>query len=156
MAKKEQGDALKKQIDIFTIAKHFARIDPITANKLNLLCFIAQGIWLSSKDELLIDEDFEAWAKVPTIRKISEKFPNGEEIISPDDINSDMNDIDEEVEELLDAVFECYGYLSESEIIKLFGIRVLLAQVRSQSSPGKNKRSKITKDQIITYAGTWL
>lgn len=91
---------------------HDATIDPL---KLQKLLYYAQGFSLAIRGEALFEDEFEAWPHgpvVPSVYHHFKRFGRGA-IDPPDETEFDWDQIDdEEVEDLLDEVWEEFGQYS--------------------------------------------
>lgn len=108
-----------KKPNVFEIAKYLLNLNPMTLTKLNMICFIAQGLWLREREELLIEEDFEAWSKGPMIRKLAEQLPQNRLFVPSDITNYVFLDMDEDIEDFIADVSECYSFMTERHLLPL-------------------------------------
>jgi len=85
--------------------------DAISNLKLQKLLYYAQGVHLAMNDEPLFDERIEAWTNGPVIPEVYRLYKeHGSGSIPPEKI--DISRYPEEVQEILDEVYEVFGQYS--------------------------------------------
>ncbi|HEX5597024.1 MAG TPA: type II toxin-antitoxin system antitoxin SocA domain-containing protein [Micromonosporaceae bacterium] len=91
---------------------------PITAMKLQKLCYYAQAWHLVWEDQPLFDGRIEAWANGPVITELY-RMHRGKFNLDSGDINGDPSQLTEAERESIDAVLEFYGDMTAHHLSEL-------------------------------------
>lgn len=92
-----------------------AQIGPITAMKLQKLCYYAFGYHLAWEGRMLFPEHFEAWANGPVAPALYDKH-RGRFQLHPGDIPGDPEVLDDGERESIDIVLANLGHLSAADL----------------------------------------
>ncbi|MCX5066731.1 DUF4065 domain-containing protein [Micromonospora lupini] len=104
---------------IETVAVYvLTQLGPITAMKLQKLCYYAQAWHLVWDDEPLFGERIEAWANGPVIPDLY-AMHRGRLTLSPADFDGDPNELSTAERETIDAVLEFYGDMTAHHLSDL-------------------------------------
>lgn len=100
--------ALKKgELDARDVALYFLSKENMTNKKLQKLCYYAQAWYYAFYDEGLFYQDIEAWVHGPVIRDVYNEYKNNKWNLI--DIGVNPPNINENIREFLDDVFDKYG-----------------------------------------------
>lgn len=91
---------------------------PMTAMKLQKLCYYAYGYHLAWEGRKLFPEHFEAWANGPVAPVLYRKH-RGRLMLSAGDVPGDADVLDEGERESVDVVLGTYGNLSAQQLSQL-------------------------------------
>lgn len=88
---------------------------PMSAMKLQKLCYFAYGYHLAWEDRQLFPERFEAWANGPVVRELYSQH-RGQFRLEKDDIAGDPTALDDGERESVDAVLESFKAYGAHEL----------------------------------------
>ena len=95
-----------------------AKVGPITAMKLQKLCYYAQAWNLVWEDKPLFEARIEAWANGPVIPDLY-RMPRGTFTLDAGDIPGDPDALSPSALETVDAVLDFYGGMSAHQLSDL-------------------------------------
>lgn len=96
-------------MSVFDVARYILdKKGPMSAWKLQKLCYYAQAWTLAWGEEPLFDEDFQAWANGPVCPELF-RAHKGAYMIYPDMIDGDPNKLSASQVENIDIVLKGYG-----------------------------------------------
>jgi uncharacterized phage-associated protein len=125
---------------------------PVSAMKLQKLCYYAYGHHLAWEERRLFPEHFEAWANGPVCPALYAKH-RGRFELSPGDIKGDPTELDDGEGESVDLVLDAYGPLSAHQLSALThqdGPWVL-ARRRAGAKPLERSDERLRDDEIAEY-----
>ena len=91
------------------------KLGPMSAMKLQKLCYFSYGYHLAWEDRQLFPERFEAWANGPVCRPLYENH-RGRFTLNPGDIAGKPGDLDEGERESVDLVIGGYGSFTAHQL----------------------------------------
>ncbi len=98
------------------VAAYILRKDsPMSAMKLQKLCYFAYGYHLAWEDRQLFPERFEAWANGPVVYELYAQH-RGQFRLESGDIHGDPSKLDAGEVESIDAVWESFKAFSANEL----------------------------------------
>ncbi|MEU9448077.1 type II toxin-antitoxin system antitoxin SocA domain-containing protein [Streptomyces sp. NPDC048277] len=92
-----------------------AKAGPMTAMKLQKLCYFAYGYHLAWEERQLFPERFEAWANGPVAPALHAKH-RGRFQLKRGDVEGDATALDDDERESVDIVLESMGVFSAHEL----------------------------------------
>jgi uncharacterized phage-associated protein len=125
---------------------------PMTAMKLQKLCYYAYGYHLAWENRMLFPEHFEAWANGPVSRDLYREHRSRFNL-EPGDIPGNPAKLDRGERESVDLVLEGYGGLTAHQL-SLMTHRErpwVAARRRSRAGPLDRSTARIRDDDIIEY-----
>lgn len=102
----------KKTISAKDVAEYIIRFfqeceDPVTNLKLQKLLYYVQGWFLGLNNEVLFEDDFQAWVHGPVVPEIFHKYKSNRWNPIVDEVNP--VDFDHDIKNHIDDVLEVYG-----------------------------------------------
>ncbi len=91
------------------------KLGPMTAMKLQKLCYYAYGYHLAWEERRLFPEPFQAWANGPVCKELYTKH-RGRFQLQPGDIPGDPGQLDDGERESIDLVLAAYSEFSASQL----------------------------------------
>lgn len=92
-----------------------AKDAPMSAMKLQKLCYFAYGYHLAWDDRQLFPERFEAWANGPVVRELYDQH-RGQFRLDRGDIDGDPSELDDDERESVNIVLENFRAYSAQEL----------------------------------------
>lgn len=141
--------------NIFDVAKYILKKEgPVSAMKLEKLCYYSQAWSLVWDEEPIFDEDFEAWANGPVCRRLY-NIHRGMFRVSSDDISDKMCDgnlTDNQID-TIDRVLSYYGDKAAYWLSELTHQERPWKQTRHEAgvAAGEPCDRIIDKDLILDY-----
>ena len=106
-----------KPNNIFSLAKAFLTISPMTHKKLQKLCYYAKAWYLAIYDTNIITENFEAWVHGAVQPALYQKYRDYGYSDIPQE--TDTTTIPEEFLSFAREVYASYGHLSGDELERI-------------------------------------
>ena len=143
------------RIQVFDVAAYILeRMETMTTMKLQKLVYYSQAWSLVWDEKPLFEEDIEAWANGPVVRKLFDCHRGMYEISSMPLGNSDL--LDQEQRDTVDAVLEYYGDKSAQWLIELTHMEDPWKQARKGLPPLERGSKVIPLDAIADYYSSLL
>jgi uncharacterized phage-associated protein len=141
-----------KVADYFLTAQDPDAGELLTHLKLQKLVYYAEAWSLVLRDESLVSDQFEAWVHGPAIRGLYARFADhGCNPIGPDAAASDPSTLPEDVQELLDEVWEVYGQFSAKKLELLTHSEKPWIEAREGCRPLEKSSRSISKRTMKEY-----
>lgn len=137
---------------IFDVAGYILKKQgPVTAMKLQKLCYYSQAWSLVWDDKPLFHEDFEAWTNGPVCRKLF-AIHRGEYIVNEISVKyAGIESFSSEEIQTIDAVLNHYGDKDPQWLSTLTHLEKPWNQARSGYAEGENCTEVITKKSMKEY-----
>lgn len=129
------------------------RKGPVTAMKLQKLCYYSQAWSLVWDDEALFRERVEAWANGPVVPALYEQH-RGEFEIEPGTIGGNPDALTESERETIDAVLGHYGDKSSQWLSELTHEEEPWENARKGLAPGERGCKPISRAAMAEYYGS--
>jgi uncharacterized phage-associated protein len=113
---------------------------PMTAMKVQKLCFYALGYHWAWEERPLFPEPFEAWANGPVCRDLYRQH-RGQVMLRAGDINGDPTNLDPGERESIDLVLQGYGGLSAQQLSALTHREAPWMRARARAGVAPMQRS---------------
>lgn len=126
------------------------RAGPMTAMKLQKLCYYGQAWHLVWDEEPLFTDRVEAWANGPVVPSLYQ-IHRGRFTLIPGDIDGDMAALTEGERSSLDAVLEYYGDKPAHWLSELTHREPPWRDARVGLDPGERGNTEITHDAMHEY-----
>lgn len=126
---------------------------PMTAMKLEKLCYYSQAWSLVWNGSPLFEEEFEAWANGPVCPVLFDKHRRMF-TVSKEDIPGDSAGLTEDQTATIDAVIEAYGRLDAYQLSTLTHSEPPWRNARQGVPPGARSNVVITDDAMEEYYGS--
>jgi uncharacterized phage-associated protein len=128
------------------------KIGPITAMKLQKLCYYAQAWHLAWEDQQLFDSRIEAWANGPVIPELYRQH-RGRLHLSPGDIAGDPARLAGAEQESIDLVLDFYGEMTAHHLCVLTHREDPWRQARAEArlSPMERGAAEIPSGAMHEY-----
>jgi len=128
---------------------------PMTAMKLQKLCYYAYGYHLAWEDRRLFPEHFEAWANGPVCPALYERH-RGEFTVMDGAIPGVATELDTDERESIDLVLGAYGDLTAHQLSVMTHRESpwLNARSRSGAAPLERSSEPLRDDEIYEYFDT--
>ena len=140
---------------VFDIAAYILeRMEIMTTMKLQKLVYYSQAWSLVWDEKPLFEEDIEAWANGPVVRKLFDCHRGMYEISSMPLGNSDL--LDQEQRDTVDAILEYYGHRSAQWLIELTHIEDPWVQARKGLPKLERGNRVISLDAMADYYSSLL
>lgn len=125
---------------------------PMSAMKLQKLCFYAYGYHLAWEERRLFPERFEAWANGPVSPPLYRQH-RGRFDLAAGDINGDIDALDEGELESIDLVLEGLGEYSAHELSQMTHREGPWVQARNRAhvAPMERSNEELTDEEIGEY-----
>lgn len=123
---------------------------PMSAMKLQKLCYYSQAWHLVWDDEPLFPEDFQAWANGPVSYKLYDRH-RGRYTVSPGSVGGDPSKLDSEQKESIDVVLGSYSTLRAFELSELTHRERPWRDARGDVPPGEPSAALISKAEMREY-----
>jgi uncharacterized phage-associated protein len=139
--------------DVCDVAAYILRArGPMTAMKLQKLCYYAYGYHLAWEGRKLFPEHFEAWANGPVAPALY-RLHRGRLTLADGDIPGDPCALDDGERESVDLVLDAYADFSAHELSLLTHQEApwLKARKRARVGPLERSRTRLTDDEIFEY-----
>lgn len=95
-----------------------ATAGPMSAFKLQKLCYYSQAWSLVWDDEPLFPERIEAWANGPVVRELY-RAHHGMYVVNPGQITGDISALTQDQRETIEVVLESYGAMTGQQLSEL-------------------------------------
>ena len=128
--------------------------DTISNQKIQKLCYLAQGWSLAKLDRPLFDDAIEAWGFGPTIFPLFRRFsPYRWGALDTQNLRTDPHEeLDAEELELLDWVWEKYGHYSGSKLEDLVCRQTPWKEAHDENAPPLGRcKEEITQESMRAY-----
>ena len=126
---------------------------PMTAMKLEKLCYYSQAWSLVWDGSPLFEEDFEAWANGPVCPVLFDKHRHMF-TVSKEDIPGDSLNLTDDQKETINAVIEAYGKLDAYQLSTLTHSEAPWVNARDGLPSGARSNRVITLDAMEEYYGS--
>ena len=126
---------------------------PMTAMKLEKLCYYSQAWSLVWDGSPLFEEDFEAWANGPVCPVLFDKHRHMF-TVSKEDIPGDSLNLTDDQKETINAVIEAYGKLDAYQLSTLTHTEAPWVNARDGLPSGARSNRVITLDAMEEYYGS--
>ena len=128
---------------------------PMTAMKLQKLCYYAYGYHLAWEDRRLFPERFEAWANGPVCRDLYREH-RGRFNLASGEIPGDPTALDRGERESVDLVLDAYADFSAHQLSVMTHNEKPWVAARRRSTVGPLERStaQLRDDDIVEYFDT--
>lgn len=125
---------------------------PMSAMKLQKLCFYAYGYHLAWEERRLFPERFEAWANGP-VAPVLYRQHRGMFQLEAGSIDGNPNGLDEGEEESVDLVLEGLGDYSAHELSQMTHRDGPWVQARNRAhvAPMERSNEELTDEEIVEY-----
>ena len=141
---------------VFDTAKYILeKLGPVSAWKLQKLCYYAQAWSIAWTDEPLFKEDFQAWANGPVCPPLY-AMHRGQYVVSADDIgNGDGSSLTDDQRDTVDRVLEHYGSWEPYELREQTHSEAPWKDARGDLPEGASSIEPITKESMGEYYGSF-
>ena len=137
------------QNNIYSLAKAFLYIAPMTNKKLQKLCYYAKAWYLALYDENLISEQFQAWVHGAVQPALYQKYRDyGFEYIPKSD---NVFGVPEHFLSFAKEIYDSYGQFSGDELEKLNHQETPWINARGECNPWENCSNEISEDDMKVY-----
>ncbi|GAA0403251.1 DUF4065 domain-containing protein [Microbispora corallina] len=128
------------------------QLGPMTAMKLQKLCYYAYGHHLAWEERQLFPERFEAWANGPVCKELYAKH-RGRFQLQPGEIKGDPKALDEGERESIDLVLAGYGDFSASQLSQMTHREPPWVWARERAGVDAMERSdeQLTDDDMFEF-----
>jgi len=132
-----------------------AKSGPMTAMKLQKLCYYAYGYHLAWESRKLFPEPFEAWANGPVSRDLYRDH-SGRLTLNPGDIPGDPSALDHDEAESVNLVLQSYAGLTAHQLSLMTHREPpwLAARGRSNAGPLERSSVRLGDEEIFEYFDT--
>ncbi len=139
------------QANVFDTAEFILQnIGPTSTMKIQKLVYYAQAWSLAWDDDVLFDEEVEAWANGPVVRELFEAH-KGQYQVNPGDFGGDPNKLEEKQQGTIRSVLEFYGDKSSQWLSDLTHSEDPWVNARAGVPDGERSNSLISKESILEY-----
>lgn len=126
---------------------------PMTAMKLQKLCYYAKAWHLVWAERPLFDERIEAWANGPVSPRLYREH-KGKFSVAPGDIAGDVSALDERERGSIDGVVNFYNPMSAYELSELTHLEDPWKEARGAVPAGSASTAPITEAAMAEYYGS--
>ena len=128
------------------------KLGPMTAMRLQKLCYFAYGYHLAWEERPLFPERFEAWANGPVCYELYVKHRR-EFGVSPGDIKGDPSQLDSGERESIDLVLDAYGRFTAHQLSAMTHRAGPWVAARERAGAGPLDRSneKLDDEEIFEF-----
>ena len=125
---------------------------PMTAMKLQKLCYYSYGYHLAWEDRALFPEHFEAWANGPVCPALYERH-RGRLTLQTDAIDGNVGELDLGERESIDLVLLAYGDFTAHQLSVMTHREDpwLSARTRAGTAPLERSTERLRDDEIYEY-----
>jgi len=125
---------------------------PMSAMKLQKLCYYAYGYHLAWENRALFPERFEAWANGPVCPVLYEQH-RGRFMLQDGTISGEPTELDDGERESIDLVLDAYGDFTAHQLSLMTHHESpwLNARVRAGAAPLERTREPLRDDEIYEY-----
>ncbi len=138
-----------KPNDIYSLAKAFLSIAPMTHKKLQKLCYYAKAWYLAIYDSNIVEEPFEAWVHGAVQPGLYQRYREYGYSDIPQ--NSDISSIPEEYISFAKEVYASYGHLSGDDLERLNHQERPWLEARAGYKPWEACNNKISEQSMRDY-----
>jgi len=139
-------------VDVRDIAKWFLSKESMTHKKVQKLCYYAQAWYCALYDgSPLFEDEIQAWVHGPVIAALYPVYADYKWLPIPQ--SADSIDFEEEVENILEAVFNTYGDLSGDQLESLTHSEKPWILARGASKPWETSTNPISCEVMREYYG---
>jgi uncharacterized phage-associated protein len=138
---------------VLDVAAYILRAQgPMTAMKLQKLCYYAYGYHLAWEGRKLFPEPFEAWANGPVNRDLYREH-RGRFVLEPGDIPGDPDALDADEAESVDLVLGPYSRLTAHQLSLMTHDERpwIAARRRSKAGPMERSTARLRDAEIFEY-----
>lgn len=138
---------------IYDVAAYILRKHgPMTAMKLQKLCYYSYAHHLVWEERQLFPERFEAWANGPVSRELY-RLHRGKLQVKPGDFKGDLRKLDAGERESVDYVLEGYGNFSAHQLSRMSHSEApwILARRRANARPLEASTEELIDDEIFEF-----
>jgi uncharacterized phage-associated protein len=135
------------------VAAHVLRArGPLSAMKLQKLCYYSYGYHLAWEDRPLFPEHFEAWANGPVCPELYEKH-RGRFMLDDGSIPGDAEALDDGERESIDLVLQAYDDFTAHQLSVMTHREFpwLNARKRAGAAPLQRSTERLLDDEIYEY-----
>ena len=128
------------------------KLGPMTAMKLQKLCYYSYGYHLVWEERKLFPEHFEAWANGPVAPALY-RLHRGKLEVEPGDIPGDPAALDAGEGESVDLVLDGYGSLTAHQLSRMTHTERpwLAARSRGKAGPLERSQARLKDSDIFDY-----
>lgn len=133
-----------------------AKLGPMTAMKLQKLCYYSYGYHLAWEERQLFPERFEAWANGP-VSPVLYRAHRGRFQLQPNEIKGDPDKLDDGEKESIDLVLSSYGELTATQLSQMTHRELPWVRARERAGVAEMQRSgEELTDEDIFELFDWL
>lgn len=141
--------SMHKSENIFTLAKAFLSISPMSHKKLQKLCYYAKAWYLALYDCNLIPEQFQAWVYGAVQPLLYQKYKQYGYADIP--LFRNIQEIPEEFLSFAKEVYDSYGHLTGDELERLNHQEAPWIEARGNCKPWESCTNEISEDSIKKF-----
>ena len=137
------------QNDIYSLAKAFLYIAPMTNKKLQKMCYYAKAWYLALYDENLISEQFQAWVHGAVQPALYQRYKSyGFDYIPK---NENISGVPEHFIAFAQEIYDSYGSFSGDQLERLNHQELPWINARGECNPWENCSNEISEDDMKAY-----
>lgn len=137
--------------DVREIANWFLNKGPMTHKKLQKLCYYAQAWFYTLRDEVLINEEFEAWVHGPVSETLYQTYRGSGWSDLSLSADAQLPNLTPEQEELLESVWMTYGDMTGNALEALTHDEMPWKSARAGMSDFVRTRKPISLESMKEY-----
>lgn len=128
------------------------RLGPMSAMKLQKLCYFSYGYHLAWEERPLFPERFEAWANGPVSPRLY-AMHRGRFGVAPGEIKGDPDQLDDGERESVDLVLEAYGSFTAHQLSAMTHRAGPWVSARARAGAGALERSteELDDDEMFEF-----
>lgn len=136
---------------VFDVAAYILnKQGPMTAMKLQKLCYYSQAWSLVWDERALFPNKIKAWANGPVIPALFHEH-KGRYKVARANIEGDARHLDDDAKATIDAVLKFYGEMSSHELSYLTHMEAPWREARGDLGPEDKESPEIPRDQMAMY-----
>jgi len=132
---------MARVIDVATYILH--KSGPLSAMKLQKLCYYAQAWHLVFDAEPLFEAKIEAWANGPVVRELY-RVHRGQWVIAEGDLGGDRAKLTGSEMGTIEAVLDAYGEMTAHQLSELTHSEQPWIEARANTQPGQRSQVEIS------------
>lgn len=137
---------------IFDVAQWFLAKESMTQKKLQILCYYAQAWYFTlCHNGPLFRNEFQAWVYGPTCPELHEKYSSYAFFVSLPQCADNSASFSEKKLDILEAVWNTYGPLSEDELEMLIHREDPWIAARGDAKPWETCKNVISLESMKEY-----
>jgi len=150
----EPKERVEHMANVFDTAKYILeKLGPMSAMKLQKLCYYSQAWTLVWDGDPLFQEDFQAWANGPVCPELFHKTQGRYKVFVRDEDGGD-GDLTEDQKEGIDVVLEHYGQRNAQYLSELTHMEAPWIKARGGIPMGSICHNIISKESMVEYYGS--